>query len=548
MTVRLLHVRRYADVMMGSIINGAKTKVQKLALRKGIELAKGQTEFNEKLRDNSPSLYLVDPDLIAAVVFEKITQQSKTFVSAVFTDEGPSSIENSTFETDLANALSNNPGLQKAMALKIRERINADFNSSRITTKELTDTVKSIYDAMISDMEKAEKTGKSYVSYQIAAAKAGAELRRILNLKKVSILEDGHLVVQNLGDRIPFVSYTFSTGVSTINKSIQQAVDEILDLAGIQKSAALVVGNLVHAGHVGIYKDDGLLGINMPAATIGGLISGRFTEIENAIGNIPIHIEQGIRLATDYTKNAGMFLDLQFNFAVSMEGSFNSGILGPQEVAAVKAIVSNVANKALEEAIKEQISAESISKVADILQASPSYIEYLEQAVRAALEGKTLGPLKHEVNPKLRQALDFTGTAKTSKSKGPQKAKALAKTKPPVTAVVQKPVSSLLTLQGLLNSLLTSTIAKNMGEGNRRDILNYRTGRFAGSVKVERLSQSRGGMITAFYSYMKNPYATFSQGGNQEFPRSRDPKLLISKSIREIAAEKVANRLRAVAV
>ena len=71
---------------------------------------------------------------------------------------------------------------------------------------------------------------------------------------------------------------------------------------------------------------------------------------------------------------------------------------------------------------------------------------------------------------------------------------------------------------------------------------------FAKSVKLERLSESRQGMITAFYSYMKNPYATFSDGGKQQFPRSRDPKLLISRSIREIAAEQVSNRLRAVSI
>jgi len=63
---------------------------------------------------------------------------------------------------------------------------------------------------------------------------------------------------------------------------------------------------------------------------------------------------------------------------------------------------------------------------------------------------------------------------------------------------------------------------------------------------VERLSESRQGMITAFYSYMKNPYATFSAGGRQQTPKSRDPKLLIAGSIRDIAAAHVGNRLRAV--
>jgi hypothetical protein len=55
-------------------------------------------------------------------------------------------------------------------------------------------------------------------------------------------------------------------------------------------------------------------------------------------------------------------------------------------------------------------------------------------------------------------------------------------------------------------------------------------------------------MITVFYSYMRNPYGTFSAGGAQENPKSRDPKLLIAKSIRDIAAENIKNRLRAVNV
>lgn len=108
--------------------------------------------------------------------------------------------------------------------------------------------------------------------------------------------------------------------------------------------------------------------------------------------------------------------------------------------------------------------------------------------------------------------------------------------------------TSLTSLQVLLDANLIQQVKQNMGDGSRRDILNLRSGRFAESVKVERLSQSREGMITAFYSYMKNPYATFSRGGQQERPYTRDPKLLIAKSIREIASQQVANRLRAVNV
>lgn len=106
--------------------------------------------------------------------------------------------------------------------------------------------------------------------------------------------------------------------------------------------------------------------------------------------------------------------------------------------------------------------------------------------------------------------------------------------------------TSLASLQTLLNQALSEQIRKNMGTGNETRILNYRTGRFASSAKVEKMSQSREGMLTAFYTYMKYPYATFSEGGLQQNPRSRDPKLLISKSIREIGASLVKNRMRAV--
>lgn len=107
---------------------------------------------------------------------------------------------------------------------------------------------------------------------------------------------------------------------------------------------------------------------------------------------------------------------------------------------------------------------------------------------------------------------------------------------------------SLASLQALLNQALHEQIRQNMGTGSDKKILNYRTGRFASSARVEKITQSREGMLTAFYTYMKYPYATFSEGGKQQYPRSRDPKLLISKSIKDIATTIVENRLRSVCV
>ncbi|CAB5218580.1 hypothetical protein UFOVP218_32 [uncultured Caudovirales phage] len=154
--------------------------------------------------------------------------------------------------------------------------------------------------------------------------------------------------------------------------------------------------------------------------------------------------------------------------------------------------------------------------------------------------------VNEEAKRKYRQELKSTiSDAKANKQKIQKQKDNIAQVKATLPTIADNGLTNLLSL---LNLHLQDVISANMGGGSRSDILNYRTGRFASSVKVERLTTSREGMITAFYTYMKNPYATFSQGGKQAIPGTRDPKLLISKSIREIAAEKVGNRLRAVVI
>lgn len=185
---------------------------------------------------------------------------------------------------------------------------------------------------------------------------------------------------------------------------------------------------------------------------------------------------------------------------------------------------------------------------------SPSMLELIADELFDAIKtGKTKKKVYRSPKVKVGESKIRINKPKR-KTKQINAAKALLNkvknTKSKPDKVVNKPETtaeaSLASLQNILNGSLVEQIKKNMGRGERRDVLNLRSGRFAESVKVERLSESREGMITAFYTYMKNPYATFSQGGRQELPRSRDPKLLISKSIRELLQQQVANRLRAV--
>jgi len=103
---------------------------------------------------------------------------------------------------------------------------------------------------------------------------------------------------------------------------------------------------------------------------------------------------------------------------------------------------------------------------------------------------------------------------------------------------------SLVTLRELLNKGLAEQIQSNMGKGNARSILNYRSGRFAKSATVKELTRTRDGAVTAFYTYMKYPYKTFEPGYAQGIPLTRDPKLLISKSIRQLAIELTINKFK----
>jgi hypothetical protein len=182
---------------------------------------------------------------------------------------------------------------------------------------------------------------------------------------------------------------------------------------------------------------------------------------------------------------------------------------------------------------------------------SDSLVEHIAKVIAAKIMGKTAPRTKTSSKAtnkivKKRVAPVIQGIVnKVVAFKAPPK---LPVPKVPVIDQQVAAESALTSLQTLLNSNLVETVKRNMGQGSRKDILNLRSGRFAESVKIERLTQSRAGMITAFYNYMRNPYATFSEGGKQELPRSRNPKLLISRSIREVAAQAKITRLRAVLI
>lgn len=211
-------------------------------------------------------------------------------------------------------------------------------------------------------------------------------------------------------------------------------------------------------------------------------------------------------------------------------------------------------DKFFRERVKEDNFIQSLIKS----KGSPSFTDLIVGRLAGVLTGKPTADKTYTAKTKLNKVSNKVDTSKVRKDiKNQIQDATLAINKLKKIAAATEKVNrdkltdsglNLTSLQALLDRHLQDVISANMGDGTERRVLNYRTGRFAASAKVERLSQSREGMITAFYSYMKNPYQTFEPGFRQGSPKTRDPKTLISTSIREIAATVVGNKLRAVSI
>lgn len=158
------------------------------------------------------------------------------------------------------------------------------------------------------------------------------------------------------------------------------------------------------------------------------------------------------------------------------------------------------------------------------LKGSKSYKQHLDYIIYNAY--------KHGKQPKA-----FTEKATTITKPKKKKRKIVLPREKGETAS-QMSTSSLF---NIINAQLNEQVAGLMGD----PYLNYRTGRFANSVEVNRVTRGRKGMLTFYYTYMKYPYQTFEPGFRQGH-LGKDPRLLISASIRSIAEGLVKERFRSV--
>ena len=161
---------------------------------------------------------------------------------------------------------------------------------------------------------------------------------------------------------------------------------------------------------------------------------------------------------------------------------------------------------------------------------SSTTLDKMDRIIVDALVPKPASNIKVTRNKNAKAKLK-TSTKSTKKVKTTKSAVALS-TKTSKRLRESKGVSSTpLQLLGLLNAQLPDRVLKNMGS----PALRNRTGRFAGSVRVTDITSTAQGFPSIGYTYQRYPYETFEIGGAQG-SAARDPRKLIDKSVREIAA------------
>ena len=535
---RKVHFSRLLDIISGSALAGANTKVQKSALNKDFDIAKLESKKLRSLIDsNLPTFYVVNVDAIVYSLIQGLGlnnfQENEDYVKAQF----PSKAKLLVFlEKTIKEALHTLPAKPFLPVI---------------------DTLNKKYSILLNTL--AKRT--SYIGYRNAATKFGADIRSTLKASSVFVATDARMLVSNLGpNSYVVIGPSFTLAVekvnSLLNDTLRKSFASSYDINLRKYSASdavnrFTIGDFINAGHTAAYSGSKqLIGVNMPLLQERQFLLSsdpKAEGLETSIADLYLNADYAIEFNQNYTETASNLLNMQFSFVVSMPQKFNTSTLRTQEVSRIKEYIGKTVLPSIVEQAKNKFIGGILQDVVNT-SASPTILEYYAESLSSILKGKKPGKIvkKSKASAKNTKAIAVSAIVKDPKKLKLKSRSGGTKVKPESIRLQPTVELSLTGLQTLLDASLVQRVKQNMGSGSSRTVLNLRSGRLAESAKVERLSESRAGMITAFYSYMKNPYATFSDGGRQQNPKTRDPKLLISKSIREIIAQQVGNRLRAV--
>lgn len=421
---------------------------------------------------------------------------------------------------------------------KLRSDIltNIDRVSTEVSSKDISNIINTAFSNLNSQIDAARANKRDHTYYRRAFIDFGKQLNDKLYKSAVIKLSDP----ENIGHPGKIVLFGKSFN-SLRDAGTNRAINKALADNGLKTK----VGDIAALGHTSA-SVAGALRINTPALYTRMLrleAAGKLNEntLKNAESvfakNVKIFVDTNITFDQKFSDTANIFFDIGGSVVVYMDPSVNSASGASEERAALDKIIKEDLLPDLATAIKSRFA--YYKDQANNFKNSPTFSEYAVELLVATLENKKAKNYNISSSRKSKTTVSIPIiVSKNAKVKATKVAY-----KPPNIVSVPR---SLFNLEAFLRSRINEQVAKNMGEGNATNLLNYRTGRFSDSVTIDRLSESRQGMISVFYSYMKYPYATFSSGGAQSRPASRDPKLLISKSIRELAAEVAVTRLRSV--
>jgi hypothetical protein len=188
----------------------------------------------------------------------------------------------------------------------------------------------------------------------------------------------------------------------------------------------------------------------------------------------------------------------------------------------------------VEKAVRAYIVKQNIEEMPGSLSIKDNAVEITTYMVMKELSksknAKVVGTL---IKPKGRKAksVDKEKKQKNKKLTGStKKGRAL-----PNRRVKKGAASNPLHLIGLINKELPQTVLKNMGAPG----LVNRTGTFARSAEITDIVQTPQGFPSIGYTYDRKPYGVFEDGdGAAPWANGqRDPRKIIDRSIREIAAQ-----------
>ena len=165
-----------------------------------------------------------------------------------------------------------------------------------------------------------------------------------------------------------------------------------------------------------------------------------------------------------------------------------------------------------------------IEKLLKIKGTRPDFrLKVNKRLLKQATDAKVRGKKSKEKS--IRGASSKTSKAYIAASRGvrarPKTGKSIEEAK-----TTQSPIA----LRNLLNEMLPQMVASKMTS----PALQFRTGRFANSARVENVDVGPRGGIGIDYTYMRDPYETF-EPGNKQGSVQRDPRKIIGASIRELA-------------